>query len=234
MMENKQLVSVIIPVYNSEKYLAEAIESVLAQTYCPTEVIVVDDGSTDRTPEVAKQFSKKIRYYYQKNGGIGVARNTGVDVATGQFLAFLDSDDLWLKDKLMRQMAIFDVDPKLDMVFGHVEQFYSPELGENEKRHIRPSAEVMPGYLAGAMLIKREPFLRAGPFETIWRVGEFIDWYLKAVEQGLKSFMLSEIVLRRRLHITNTVIRERKSQTDYVRILKSSLDRRRNVKGQYE
>lgn len=234
MMENKQLVSVIIPVYNCEKYLAEAIESVLAQTYCPIEVIVVDDGSTDRTAEVAKQFSKKIRYYYQKNGGIGLARNTGVDVANGQFLAFLDSDDLWLKDKLMSQMAIFDVDPKLDILFGHVEQIYSPELGENEKRNIRPTAEVMPGYVAGCMLIRREAFLRVGLFETNWRVGEFIDWYLKAVERGLKSFMLPEVILRRRLHITNTVIRERKSQTDYVRILKASLDRRRNVKGQYE
>lgn len=92
----------------------------------------------------------------------------------------------------------------------------------------------MLGYVTGAMLIRRNAFLRVGPFETRWQVGEFIDWYLKAVERDLKSLMMPEVVLKRRLHNTNTVIRERKSQTDYIRILKASLDRRRRVRNQYE
>lgn len=229
-MKNK-LASVIIPVYNCEKYLAEAIESVLTQTYRPIEVIVVDDGSTDGSADIARGFAS-VRYCFQSHSGIGDARNHGIDLSQGNYLSFLDADDVWIGDKLTRQMAIFDGDPRLDIVFGHVEQFHSPELGDDEKRNIRPSAEVMPGYVAGGMLIKREVFLRVGPFETSWRVGEFIDWYLRAMEQGLKSFMMPEVVLKRRIHTTNMVIRERKSQTDYVHILKASIDRRRKGESQ--
>ncbi len=230
---NRPLVSVIVPVYNGERYLSFAIQSILEQEYRPFEVIVVDDGSVDNSGNIAQLFAE-VHYIYQSHQGAAVARNVGIAVAQGEFIAFLDADDLWVGDKLTHQIAIFDGDPRLDIVFGHVEQFYSPELGEGVKRNIRPSAGVLPGYNAGAMLIKREAFFRVGPFETTWRVGEFIDWYLKALEGGLKSFMLPEVILRRRLHTTNTVIRERKSQTDYVRILKASLDRRRKGESQCE
>jgi len=231
-MVNNPLVSVIIPVYNGERYLAEAIESVLAQTYRPIEIIVVDDGSTDGSADVAKRFGSPVRYDFQPNSGAGAARNRGAELARGSVLAFLDADDIWLADKLARQMAAFDADPELDMVFGHVRQFYSTELDEHVRRNTRYAAEIMQGYVPGTLLIKRGAFFRAGPFATNWRVGEFIDWYLKAMEQGLKSFLLPEIVMKRRLHANNMGIRERKHQTDYVRILKASLDRRRKKGGQ--
>jgi len=93
-MRANSLISVIIPVYNGERYLAEAIESALGQHYRPIEIILVDDGSTDRSAEVAKQVSQSIRYLYQAHGGAGAARNAGVDLAPGEFLAFLDPDDL--------------------------------------------------------------------------------------------------------------------------------------------
>ena len=223
----RPLVSVIIPVYNGERYLAEAIESALAQTYRPIEVIVLDDGSTDGSGDVAKRFTSPVRYHFQPNAGLGAARNKGISLALGSVFAFLDADDVWLEDKLTRQMAVLDDNPELDMVFGYARQFNSPELDEQSKRKIRPSDEVLPGYFAGTMLIKRDAFYRVGLFETDWRVGEFIDWYLKAMERGLKSFLLPEVVMKRRIHANNMVIRERKHQTDYVRILKAALDRRR-------
>lgn len=221
------LVSVMIPVYNGERYLAEAIESVLAQTYRPIEIIVVDDGSTDSSADVAKRFALPVRYCFQPHSGAGAARNRGTGLAQGSLFAFLDADDLWVEDKLMREMVAFDDDPELDMVFGHVEQFHSPELDEIERKKIRYAAKIMSGYHAGSMLIRRDAFLRVGPFETKWKVGEFIDWYLRALEKGVKSMMLPEVVLKRRLHTANMGIRERRSQTDYVRILKASIDRRR-------
>ena len=223
----RPLVSVIIPVYNGERYLAEAIESALAQTYRPIEVIVLDDGSTDGSGDVAKRFTSPVRYYFQPNAGLGAARNKGISLALGSVFAFLDADDVWLEDKLTRQMAVLDDNPELDMVFGYAKQFNSPELDEQSKRKIRPSDEVLPGYVAGTMLIKRDAFYRVGLFETDWRVGEFIDWYLKAMEQGLKSFLLPKVVMKRRIHENNMGIRERKHQTDYARILKAALDRRR-------
>jgi len=227
--QNRWSVSVIIPVFNCEAYLAEAIDSVLSQTWPPGEIIVVDDGSTDGSRDVARGYSDQIRYVYQENQGIGAARNRGVDLAGGDLLAFLDADDMWLPNKLVVQMAAFESEPDLDMVLGQVEQFVSPELGPDARATIGDEERVLPGYVAGTVLVKRDSFLRVGPFSTDWRVGEFLDWYAKAKDAGLRDVMLPDIVTRRRIHTSNIGIRERKSQGDYVRILKAALDRRRQT-----
>jgi glycosyltransferase involved in cell wall biosynthesis len=227
MSEKRPLVSVIIPVYNGDRYLGEAIESALAQTYRPIEIIIVDDGSTDNSAQVAKRFSPSVQYVHQPNSGLGAARNCGAGLAKGDYLAFLDADDIWMEDKLTLQMAVFQSNPEADFVFGHVQQFISLELDENQRNKIYCPAEKMPGFSASAMLIKRESFLRVGAFETNWQIGEFINWYIRAKEKGLTSFMLPEVVLKRRLHADNMGIRGRDSRNDYVRILKASLDRRR-------
>lgn len=100
------LISVIIPVYNREKYVSEAIESVLKQTYQFLDIIVIDDGSTDKSAEIIKSFGSKIRYFYQENSGISSALNHGLKVAKGEFIAFLDSDDLWTENKLNLQIKV--------------------------------------------------------------------------------------------------------------------------------
>lgn len=227
MMREKPLISVVIPVHNCEQYLAEALESALAQTYRPIEVIVVDDGSTDASADAAQRFVPPVRYCWQSHSGAAAARNLGMDLATGSFLAFLDADDLWAEDKLSLQMAAFDADPELDMVFGHVQQFISPELTDTAEARLRYSAEKLPGYAPSAALIRRDALLQVGPFEWRLDVGEFMDWYLRAIDRGLKGLMLPEVVARRRLHTENLGLRERGSRGDYVRILKASLDRRR-------
>jgi glycosyltransferase involved in cell wall biosynthesis len=226
-MEDKSLISVIIPVYDGEKYLAEAVETVLAQTYRPIEVIVVDDGSTDGSRKIAQRFGRPVRYCFKSHQGVGATRNHGITMARGSFCAFLDADDLWVEDKLTRQIAVFGDKPHVDMVFGYAKQFHSPELSEQLKAKLDGAGQTMPGCIVGTLLIKRESFLRAGLFETGWRLGEFIDWYLKAIEKGLESYMLPEIVMQRRLHGGNMTLRERPAMLDYVRILKASLDRRR-------
>lgn len=226
-MANNPLVSVVIPVYDCERYLAEAIESVLAQTYQPIEIIVIDDGSTDGSDQVAKRFSPLVQYFYQPNSGLGAARNSGVDLAKGDYFAFLDADDIWMENKLTLQMAVFQSSPEEDMVFGHVQQFISPELDETQKSAIYCPPEKMPGYVAGTMVIKKESFIHVGPFETNLQIGEFIQWYTRVKEKSLESFMLPDIILKRRLHTDNMTIRKRDSNIDYVRILKASLDRRR-------
>jgi glycosyltransferase involved in cell wall biosynthesis len=227
-----ETISTIIPVFNGEKHLADAIRSALSQSHPPFEVIVVDDGSSDSSAEVAKGFGSMIRYDAQAHRGAGASRNRGVELAHGNFLAFLDADDLWLEDKLSRQLQIFKADQTLDLVFGYVEQFHSPELGEEEKAKIQGHGEILPGYNVDTLLIKKESFARAGAFDDQWRVGEFIDWYLRAIEAGLKSHTLTEVVSRRRLHGRNMMIRERPAMVDYVRIIKASLDRRRDGREQ--
>jgi len=227
-MVNDPLVSVIIPVYNCERYLAEALESVLAQTYRRIEIIVVDDGSTDGSGHIARHFDPPVRYTFQANSNPGAARNRGVGLAQGKFLAFLDQDDLWIKDKLTNQIAALRHNPAIDIVFGHVEQFYSPELAQGEKCGLLYRSRTMPGPHVGTMLIKRDAFWRVGLFRTNYQIAEFIDWYARSRDLGLTSFMLPDIIMRRRIHKTNQSFLKRDHRQEYVQALKASLDRRRN------
>lgn len=227
LIDDSKLISIVIPVFNCERYLSDAIESVLRQSYKPIEIVVVDDGSADRSGEIAKGFGPSIRYVLQPHSGIAAARNKGISLSRGSFFAFLDADDIWTENKLMLQMEVFKENPDIDWVFGHVRQFISPDTAAESGGKIHIPHEAMAGYVPSTMLLRKESFFRIGFFRDTWQVGEFIDWYLRAREQGLKSIMLNEIVLRRRIHDNNTGIRKRADRTDYVRILKLSLDRQR-------
>jgi glycosyltransferase involved in cell wall biosynthesis len=225
------LISVMIGVYNGELYLAEAIESVLGQTYSPTELIVVDDGSTDRTGEIARKYMPLLRYDYQPNGGMGSARNRAVQLARGAYFAFLDADDRFTSKKLECQMAAFDDDPELDVVFGHMREFISPDIDEEAAHLLRPPVEKAVWRTPNLMLVKRQAFFRVGPFSTTLKVGIGLDWYARANECGLKMAVSPSIVLERRLHAQNNGIRERNSRPQYLHVLKAAIDRRREVAG---
>ena len=228
-MKESPLVSVIIPVYNYDRYLGEAVESVLSQTYQHLEVIVVDDGSTDHSGEVARNFADRgVRYCQQVHSGIGPARNKGVELAQGDFLAFLDSDDRWPLEKLERQLQAFESDPALEMVFGQALQLQNgPEWESGVNNKNLAVAGMVPGMVPGTMLVKRDAFFRVGKFQGDWKVGEFIDWYARAVELQIRSLVLPELLLWRRIHDSNQGVRERQSVSDYARVLKAKLDRKR-------
>ena len=227
-MIQNPLVSTIIPFFNREEYLAEAIESVLSQTYSTIEIIIVDDGSTDSSAQIAKRYSSpSIHYVYQENKGIGAARNKGIELAQGDYFAFLDSDDLWMEYKTSLQVGIFQSRPNINMVFGHIKQFYSPEKSKTTTTNESQKDLVSPGYVSTTMLIEREAFFKVGFFSTEWRIGEFIDWYARAQEKGLRAYMLTEVLTKRRIHKANIGITDHQSQKDYASILKTALDRRR-------
>lgn len=222
-----RLVSVIIPAYNRERLVGEAIDSVLAQEV-PLELIVVDDGSTDGTADVIASYGDAVRYVHQDNKGIAGARNTGIALARGPYLAFLDSDDVWMPEKLARQLAVLDRDPEIEAVFGHVVQFYDDAVDEEFRRRHPIKLQNAPATLSAALLIRRESFERVGPFNSEVDSGVDVDWYLRAQEVKLRSEVLPDVVYRRRLHATNL------NTTDGVaanraRLLaiKRSLDRRR-------
>lgn len=231
MTASSPLVSVMIGAYNARNYLGEAIESVFGQDHRPLELIVVDDGSTDGTGEVARAYGDRIRLVQQERGGNGAARNTAVSLARGAYFAFLDADDRFTAGKIARQLAALDADPALDMVFGHVREFVSPELDEEVKASIRTPAPISPWAAPNLMLIRRASFNRVGPFATDIRVGVTVDWYARATEAGLKALVLAEVVLERRLHTANNGIREHDALSNYIRVLKASIDRRRAVDG---
>ena len=224
------LVSVMIGVYNAEPYLAEAIDSVFAQSYRPLELIVVDDGSDDGSGDVARGYGDTLTYIRQERQGNGAARNSAVGVARGDFFAFLDADDRFTPDKLELQMAALEADPELDVVFGHVAEFISPELDDDVKARLRQPVPKAPWAAPNLMLIRRASFFRAGLFSTELRVGVTVDWYARAMEQGLQKLVLPDIVLERRIHSANNGIRERDSRSQYVQVLKASMDRRRQLR----
>ncbi len=223
-------VGVVIPVRNGDRYLAEALESVLAQTHPAHEVVVVDDGSRDRTLEVAKRYAPEVRCVSQRAAGIGAARNRGATEVRGELLAFLDADDLWPVDRLERQLVAFANTPRPDLVFGHVEQFVSQELSSAARAALACPASPQPALLANTMLVPRTVWESVGLFSTAAVRSEFLQWLLRAREIGLRETMLDEVVLRRRLHETNHGRLKRGSTREYALVLKESLDRRRAVK----
>jgi glycosyltransferase involved in cell wall biosynthesis len=223
-------VSALIPAFNAERYLREAIESALSQTAAAFEVIVLDNGSSDGTAEAARAFGKSVRYSrLPENEGICAARNRCVELARGEYLAFLDADDRWEPDKLERQLAAMRSPARPDLVFGYVRQFVSPELPPAAKERISCPPDPQPGYLVSAMLASRETFERVGRFDTDLQFGfgDFIDWMARARDLGLRELMLDATVLWRRLHDTNHGQRHRDRRGEYAYALKASLDRRR-------
>lgn len=220
-------ISVVIPVFNCEKYVAEAIRSVLAQSRPPEEIIVVDDGSTDSSADVVKTFGTAVQYVWQTNQKIGAARNAGVAIATGNYIAFLDADDIWMPNKLELQSGALCAAPDVHMVFGKVRHFRSPELDPEISHRFHCPAEEMPGINAASMLVRRTAFDRIGRFDTNLTLGEFLEWYARALDQGLQSLIIDEVILLRRVHSMNTGIQSKDSRQDYVRLLKAMLDRRR-------
>lgn len=220
--------SVVVTAYNCARYLGEALDSVLAQSAAADEIIVVDDGSSDDCAAVVAAYGEQVHYLHQQNSGISGARNRGIGVARGAFIALLDGDDMWQPDKLRLQHAAFADDPQLDMVFGHAQNFHSPELSAEQRVHGSPM-QVLPGMLASSMLARREVYQQVGLYQSQWTVGEFVDWYLQAQEAGLKHRMLDALVLRRRIHTSNQGIAQRSANSDFARIIKASLDRRRKM-----
>lgn len=209
-------ISVIVPVYNAQAYLAEAISSVQQQTHSVHEIIMIDDGSTDQSLAIAQAFKGNVRVVTQDRQGAAAARNLGVSLAQGNLLAFLDADDRWCLDKIEKQINILRQYPDTDMVFAHLQQFH-----QQEKR------EILKGTCHGTLLIWKESYERVGPLATNWKVGEFLDWYARAQDKNLKEKMLDEVMLERRIHDDNLGIREKSSTQDYLKVVKAALDRRR-------
>lgn len=220
-------VSVVIPVHNGARYLGEAIASALGQTAPPLEVIVVDDGSTDGSAEVAHSFGSRVRVVAQPQSGAAAARNRGVSLARGDYLAFLDADDLWPAERLACQLAAFAAAPTLAAVFGAVEQFISPELPPEVAARLVCPSEPAPAAVAGTMLVARAAFQRVGAFDTRFHAGESLDWQARAEEAGLAMVMLPAVALRRRLHEANSTRLRPEATAEYLRVVKAALDRRR-------
>lgn len=220
-------VSVVIPVYNAAPYIKECIESVLAQTHQPQQVLVINDGSTDQSTEMLLPYAQKglIQLQTRENRGVASTLNEAIDLAEGDLIAFLDADDVWLPHKLHQQVDCLQTNPSLDACFGYVRQFISPDLSPAVQAGIHCPPEAQPGWLKQTMLIRRSAFQQTGLFSTKYHTGDFIDWFMRATEAGFAYTMLPVTVTLRRLHRSG-LASQQQYQKEFVHILKAALDRR--------
>jgi glycosyltransferase involved in cell wall biosynthesis len=169
----------------------------------------------------------RVRVLRLEQKGVSLALNRGIADSDGEYLAFIDADDLWSRFKLERQFQAFSTRGDTEAVFGRVEQFLSPELDDETRKRLHIRDKILPGRVRGTLLIRRECFQRVGAFDESMNYGEFLDWYMRARDAGLQEVMLEDVLLKRRLHGRNMGYTERAGRQDYVRILKRGLDRRR-------
>jgi glycosyltransferase involved in cell wall biosynthesis len=212
------LVSVVIPAYNSARFVHEAVQSALEQTYSNTEIIVVDDGSTDATTRVLEQFRGRIRYIYQENRGLSAARNAGIAIANGDFVCFLDADDLWAAGKLELQVAFMKQHRDIGLVFTGYEKFtdngarYAPlyRVATSEKDPARTfsGAEAFIRLvhanfiMVSTVMVRKECFEKTGLFDTSLAAVEDRDMWLR-ISANFNIACLPAILARKRVHGLN-------------------------------
>lgn len=217
-MSNKPLISVIIPVYNGAAFLEEALESVFAQGMADLELVVVDDGSTDPSAEVADAFDS-VRVIRQPNAGAAAARNTGLANTTAPLIAFLDADDVWPEGRLQRLLTAIEADTSLGAVIGQLEMVVAENGGFRS---------VMPpqfGFQFGTALIRRSVFETVGRIDETMRYSEDVDWFMRAREAGVRIGQISEVTTLYRQHCDSLTAAP--GDLLLTLALKRSLDRRR-------
>jgi glycosyltransferase involved in cell wall biosynthesis len=225
---NRPLVSVIIPVYNGEHYLSFAIRSVLQQDYYPFEFIVVDDGSTDNSGNIARSF-KEVHYIYQPNQGVAVARNVGVTAAQGEFIAFLDQDDLWTADKLSTQISYLLKYPQISYTIVHQRFFLEPEtvLPPWFKRDLLLKEH--PAFVLSALVVRKSVFERVGNFDPSYNIGSDSEWFARTKDLNISMAIQTETLLLKRIHSHNN-LQAQVALSELLRVVKASIDRKRNQK----
>jgi glycosyltransferase involved in cell wall biosynthesis len=223
---NSPLVSVLVPVHNGERFIATALESLMAQDYRRFEAIVIDDGSTDGTADVARSFPD-IRYLHQANRGVAAARNAGLAVARGELIAFLDHDDLWPPTKLSIQVGRLVANPSVGCVLGRQKLFFEPGIDPPAWLRRDPVYGDLGGIDFVSAVIRAEILRAVGGFNTEFRTGEDRDLLIRLRERGIEIAVVSEVVLHRRLHGSNLSYRSGRTGHTLLQSLKGRIDRTR-------
>lgn len=218
------LVSVVVPAFEPGEYLREAIESLLAQTYPSLEIIVVDDGSAPPCRTTCDAYHA-VRYVAQEHRGPAAARNTGVELSRGAFIAFQDADDLSTPERIEVQMRALRGDPPLGLVLAQLENFHARDFALPAWFRYEAALRSRMGFVSTA-LVRRDTFAKVGPFDTAYQIGEDVDWLVRARDAGVRNAVCPEVLLRRRIHDRNLSANVRLGHQNLARILRASLRRR--------
>ncbi len=205
-------ISVVIPAYNAARLLPETLRSVLAQTLPADEVLVIDDGSTDDTADVAEAFGAPVRVIRRSNARQAASRNFGVQEATGEWIAFIDADDLWLPNKLERQMQELVENPRADLCYTARVHFIETDgvkkMGSTV--HVPPPEGIRKAlfrntvFMPSSVLMRRSAFLASGGFDTSFRILEDWDLWMRLEKAGTEFVACEDPMLLYRVHANNT------------------------------
>jgi len=222
-------VSAIIPTYNYARYVAAAVESVLSQSFDDLEIVVVDDGSTDETRETLRHLSTRIRYVPQAHRGLAATRNAGIRVSRGRYLAFLDSDDLWLPDKVSMQVARLDAEPAVGLVYTEATLFNdeSPTEIPHSFWSDHPSGKILPRLLrhnvvpSPTPMVRRELFEQVGPFDERLSACEDWDMWIRIAQVSEFSYV-DRVLAKYRVHAANMSLDHERMMTNGLRVLEKA------------
>ena len=223
-------VSVLIPCYNAAQYLEAALNSVLAQTYTDYEIIVVDDGSTDDTAQVAARYPQ-VRYIRQEHRGVSAARNTALAQAQGRLIAYLDADDLWLPDKLEKQVNYLNSHPDCQVVYTQVQNFFDGDPDTMSQRQ-RQLLNANTDQNVASACIRRELYDVHGMYREDLSYGEDTHWVLRVCAAGVDmKHYIPEKLYRRRIHDRNISLRHEKTGQKEILSLLADAIRHNRKKG---
>jgi glycosyltransferase involved in cell wall biosynthesis len=227
-------ISVIIPVYNGERFLAESIESSLAQHPAPKQVIVIDDASTDGSVEVARRYPEVTLIELETNGGPGRARNRGIAAASGEFIANLDHDDIHIPGRFATQLDYLAEHPEHDLVIGRVQQFHTdddrPDWAiDADSGQLRGSAAASADDIPmiGTLMCRRSAFELHGDFDETMHFGEDVEWLVRMMDLGAGVGIVAQPLIYRRLHSTNMVSDQGQALRGVLHAMKRRIERRR-------
>lgn len=217
-----ETLSVIIPAYQAEKYIAQAVASVRAQNWAgQTQIIVIDDGSADNSAAEAEKLGLQV--IRKAQGGAASARNEGLRAATGELVLLLDADDVLTEGALAAMYAAM-TEKGVAAVFAMAEDFISPELTDAQKAELKPRPAAYGGVLPGCSLIRRSVFDTIGLFDDTMKSGETVAWQLKLRDAGIQTAQIPYVTLKRRLHLTNTGRTQQKQEmANYAALLRKRM-----------
>jgi glycosyltransferase involved in cell wall biosynthesis len=208
--EVRARVSVVIPTYNAANFISRTIESVIAQSYGDLEVVVVDDGSSDGTPDIVAGFGDRVRLIVQPNGGVSTARNRAIREARGELIAFLDHDDIWYQDKLRRQVSLLDSRADVGLVYANadfIDEADEPMWTYLARPRLHRGRVLSPLFLDCfipllTVVVRSKLLTEIGQFESRWHIAEDYDLFLRAAERTEIDYV-DDVLAGYRIHRGN-------------------------------
>ncbi|MES3035472.1 MAG: glycosyltransferase [Gemmatimonadota bacterium] len=224
-------ISVIVIARNAARHLADALDSIAASTLQPREVIVVDGGSPDDTVAIARRYPF-VWVVPQRSRGIAEAYNEGIEASTQPLLAFLSADDRWMPDKLARQAASLQADPSLGLVACHVLHALEPGCAPPAGFRLSLLDGPVPAFIMESLMVRRTVFAQVGGFDPAFAVSEDTDWFARTRDAGVRSAVLDETLVWKRVHDANSSLNEPSINGLLLRALRGTLQRKRAQQGQ--